>query len=62
MLTQFHGENVERRIKNMQIEQEIKDTMLQQVAQFRSDLFEMADYDPMSNRNGEGLQPSFNYF
>ena len=28
MLTQFHGENIDRRIKEMQIEQEIKDTML----------------------------------
>ena len=28
MLTQFHCENIERRIFNMQIEQEIKDNML----------------------------------
>ena len=25
------------------------------------DLFEMAQYDPSANKNGEGMKPSFNY-
>jgi len=49
-------------INKMQIENEIKENMLQQVYQFKSDLFEMAKYDPMSNRNGESLKPEFTYF
>lgn len=61
MLTQFHGENVQKKIQDFDIESEIKEAMQEEVQKFMKDLFEMAEYDPCANKNGEGMKPSFNY-
>ena len=46
MLTQFHGESVKDKISTMQIDDEFKLQMLDQINIFQKDLFEMATYDP----------------
>ena len=51
MLTHFHGQKVEAKIKRMEIDDEIKQKMMDQINLFQKDLFEMADYDPESLRN-----------
>ena len=46
MLTQFHGEQIETKLMQMNIDDEHKIKMLEQVNNFKKDLFEMANYDP----------------
>lgn len=51
MLTQFHGQNVEAKLKLMEIDDEIKQKMMDQINIFQKDLFEMANYDTESLRS-----------
>ena len=51
MLTHFHGQKVEAKIKLMEIDDEIKQKMMDQINLSQKDLFEMANYDPESLRN-----------
>jgi hypothetical protein len=50
MLTQFHGDNIEIKLKEMNIDEEHKIKMLEQVTSFKKDLFEMANYKPSDGR------------
>jgi hypothetical protein len=45
-LTQFHGELVNAKIKELNIDEETKVKMLESINQFQADLFEMAEFDP----------------
>jgi len=35
--------------------------MIKQVLTLKNDLFELADYDVQTNKNGENLKPGFSY-
>ena len=45
LLTSFHADRVSEQLDSMEIDQEIKDKIREQVNGFKNDLFQMSNFD-----------------
>lgn len=60
MLTQFHYERIESKLEDMDVDEGVTEKIREQIATFKSDLFEMAKYKDQSesiiNKNYQKYQ------